>query len=75
MALGALMAASGCGAEGSWVLASRVRLAHLMGITLMLSVHALAFGMHCTRRGDSSIGLQCCEQLGAGFSCEAGALD
>eukprot|EP00966_Prymnesium_polylepis_P223911 5180435-Prymnesium_polylepis.1 len=47
----------------------------LMGITLILSVHTLAFGMHCTRRGDSSIGLQCCEQLGAGFSCEAGTLD
>eukprot|EP00966_Prymnesium_polylepis_P139882 3231862-Prymnesium_polylepis.1 len=41
----------------------------------MRSVHTLALGMQCTRRGDSSIGLQRCEQLGAGYSCGAGARD
>ena len=38
-------------------------------------VHTLVLGWHRTQRGDSSIGLQRCEQLGAGFSCGAGAFD
>ena len=37
--------------------------------------HTLVLGWHRTRRGDSSIGLQRCEQLGAGFTCGAAAFD
>jgi len=41
----------------------------------VLSVQTLVLGCHRTQHGDGSTGLQRCEQLGAGFSCEAGALD
>ena len=51
----------GCSAESGWALASRARLARLMGDTLVLSAHG-------TRRGDGSIGLQCGGQLAAGLS-------
>jgi len=43
-------AASGGSAEGSWALASCVRLPHLMWVSLLLNVHG-------TRRGDGSIEL------------------
>eukprot|EP00966_Prymnesium_polylepis_P118268 2734397-Prymnesium_polylepis.2 len=51
MALGAAIAALGCGAEGGWALASRVRLVRL------------------------NDGLQRRVRLGAGFLCEAAALN
>eukprot|EP00966_Prymnesium_polylepis_P075817 1758027-Prymnesium_polylepis.1 len=45
MAPGAAIAALRCSAESSWALASRVGLAHLMWVSLELSVHG-------TRRRD-----------------------
>ena len=41
----------------------------------MLSVRTLVLGVHHTQRGDGSIGLQRCEELGAGFSCGAAAFE